>query len=400
MSSTPTTTSTNTNTILQITTNNTIPPRRRTSIPRSANAIPPMPVYARDEEEELNNNNNTMSPSSTSLNPTTTTTSQPTTNIKQPTMTTTAKKSSHSNTNAFLIPLVAGGGAGAISRTLMAPLERTKVLLQVQEVSLIPPQDRYKGIMDCLVRIPREQGFLAFWRGNGVNVARMIPNSAIKFTTYDTFKRWAFPKGEKSYSDSELYARKMLCGALSGISTIVPVYPMDVARTRLAADVSAVRKYNGFTDCLLKTIENEGIKGMYKGLGISVAGIIPYLAISLSLYDTMKDQVQRIENPRYRNFGESAMGLFLLGSISAVVSQTVAYPLDTVRRHMQVSGAIGQKNRYTGTWHCITKIYSSSGWKGFYRGVLANGVRAAPQTGIEFMFFDLIKSWLLKFNSE
>ena len=99
----------------------------------------------------------------------------------------------------FRSQLISGGGAGAISRTLMAPLERVKVLLQVQEVSLVPPKDRYKGVWDCLVRIPREQGFLAYWRGNGVNVARMIPNSAIKFTTFDAYKRWAFPDGEGAY---------------------------------------------------------------------------------------------------------------------------------------------------------------------------------------------------------
>jgi len=286
--------------------------------------------------------------------------------------------------------LISGGGAGAISRTLIAPLERVKVLLQVQEVSLTPPKDRYKGIVDCLVRIPREQGFLAFWRGNGVNVARMIPNSAIKFSTFDMYKRWAFPDGESAYTSWELYLRKMVCGGLSGVSTILPVYPMDLARTRLTADVSTERRYNGLFDCLKKTAEAEGFLGLYKGLFISLAGIIPYLAISLALYDTLKDMTKK----RKLSFWGSPVGLVALGSVSAVVSQTVAYPMDTVRRHMQVSGAIGQKSRYRGTWHCITKIYQSAGIGGFYRGVFANGIRAAPQTGIEFACYDMIKKWL------
>jgi len=109
-----------------------------------------------------------------------------------------------------LVPLVSGGFAGALSRTLLAPLERVKVLLQVQEVSLVPPEMRYKGIVDALKRIPAEQGFLAFWRGNGVNVARMIPNSAIKFATYDSYKRLAFPDGEGAYSGREQFLRKMV----------------------------------------------------------------------------------------------------------------------------------------------------------------------------------------------
>jgi len=288
------------------------------------------------------------------------------------------------------VQLIAGGGAGAISRTAMAPLERVKVLLQVQEVSLVPPQDRYKGLLDCLVRIPREQGFLAYWRGNGVNVARMIPNSAIKFTTFDIYKKWAFPDGETSYSSWELYWRKMACGGLSGISTILPVYPMDLARTRLTADVAAKRQYHGLYDCLKKTVDAEGVLGLYKGLFISLAGIIPYLAISLAMYDTLKDVTKKSKS----RFWSSPFGLVTLGSISAVISQTVAYPMDTVRRHMQVSGAIGQESRYSGTWNCITTIFKTTGVKGFYRGVVANGVRAAPQTGIEFASYDMIKKWL------
>jgi solute carrier family 25 (adenine nucleotide translocator) protein 4/5/6/31 len=286
--------------------------------------------------------------------------------------------------------VAAGGGAGAISRTLMAPLERVKVLLQVQEVSLVPVKDRYKGVWDCLVRIPREQGFVAYWRGNGVNVARMIPNSAIKFTTFDAYKRWAFPDGESAYSSWELYVRKMACGGLSGISTILPVYPMDLARTRLTADIASKRQYTGLIDCLSRTAKNEGIFGLYKGLFISLAGIIPYLAISLALYDTLKDATKKSKS----RFWSSPFGLVTLGSVAAVVSQTVAYPMDTVRRHMQVSGALGQESRYVGTRDCISKIYKSSGLGGFYRGVFANALRAAPQTGIEFACYDLIRKWL------
>jgi solute carrier family 25 (adenine nucleotide translocator) protein 4/5/6/31 len=258
-------------------------------------------------------------------------------------------------------------------------MQRVKVLLQVQEVSLVAVQDRYKGIVDCLVRIPREQGVLAFWRGNGVNVARMIPNSAIKFATYDRYKKLAFPEGgESAYSGGEQFARRMMCGALSGMSTILPVYPMDLARTRLTADVAVQRRYTGLVDCLAKTKQTEGVRGLYKGLAISLAGIIPYLAISLSMYDTMKSWA------RGNGYSQTPFLNFLMGSLAAVMGQTISYPLDTVRRHLQVSGALGQTDRYSGTTDCVRKIFKSAGWRGFYRGVLANGLRAAPQTGIEF----------------
>lgn len=251
------------------------------------------------------------------------------------------------------VQLLAGSGAGVISRTLIAPLERVKVLLQVQEVSIdIAKENRYKGILDTLIRIPREQGFVSFWRGNGVNCARMIPNSAIKFTTYDYYKTLVYPNGEQNYSKTEAFFRKMACGALSGVSTLVPTYPMDLARTRLTADVSANRRYRGLVDCIVKTRQSEGVYGLYKGLGISLAGIIPYLALSLSMYDEFKN----IAKETKIKFWLSPFGLVCLGSISAIISQTIAYPLDTVRRHMQVGAAGKQSETNFPNPRCLARL--------------------------------------------
>lgn len=288
------------------------------------------------------------------------------------------------------VEIVAGGGAGAISRTLIAPLERVKVLLQVQEVT---SATNYRGIWDCLTRIPREQdgGVLAYWRGNGVNVARMIPNSAIKFTTFDRLKSLAFPNGERAYSSQELLYRKLLCGALSGVCTLVPVYPIDLIRTRLTADVSAHKRYSGVGDCIRQTVRqsDQGVFALYKGLTISLAGIIPYLAMSLTLYDVLKDQAKQSQI----DFFHTPLGLISLGSVSALVSQTITFPLDTIRRRLQVSGVPGQP-AHANTLECIRHVYRTSGVGGFYRGVLANGLRSAPQTGIEFACYDLIRKHL------
>lgn len=191
-------------------------------------------------------------------------------------------------TKKFMLEIVAGGASGGISRTVVAPLERVKVLLQVQELALSKNDNNkpYKGIIDALVRIPKEQGFVAYWRGNGVNCIRIIPNSAIKFATFDHFKRLTFPGGEDKYKNNynEFLLRKLACGGLSGVATIVPIYPLDLARTRLTADVRSTRMYKGLFDCLKQTFHNEGFIGMYKGLGVSVFGIIPYLVGDFYFY--------------------------------------------------------------------------------------------------------------------
>jgi solute carrier family 25 (adenine nucleotide translocator) protein 4/5/6/31 len=83
---------------------------------------------------------------------------------------------------SFMKDFLAGGVSAAVSKTAVAPIERVKLLLQVQAVSKqIAEKDRYKGMVDCFVRIPKEQGFMSFWRGNLANVIRYFPTQALNF---------------------------------------------------------------------------------------------------------------------------------------------------------------------------------------------------------------------------
>ena len=181
-----------------------------------------------------------------------------------------------------------------------------KVVLQVQTVSKIAVEKQWKGIADALFGISRLEGPQGLWRGNFINCVRIVPNSAIKFATFDYYKRLAFPHGEAAYEGTEKYLRKMACGALSGVSTIVPVYPLDLTRTRLTADTR--KRYRGAMHLIRATVEFEGIGGLYRGLGVSICGIVPYLAISLSTYDTLKDATK--DDARWQH----PLGKVLLGS--------------------------------------------------------------------------------------
>ena len=227
----------------------------------------------------------------------------------------------------FATNLLSGALAGAVSRTLTAPLERVKVVLQVQAVAKVPESQRYKGIIDCLARLPQEQGVFAYWRGNGLNVIRIIPNSAIKFSTFRLYSSLAFPEGVDNYEGKERFARNVLCGALSGFSTIIAVYPLDLARTRISADTNG--EYRGVKHMLRYTVAKQGVAGLYSGLPISLCGIMPYFAIMFATFDYFKTITAG--HPYF----DSTFGRFLLGSCAGIFSQSVTYPFDTVRRQMQ-----------------------------------------------------------------
>ena len=133
---------------------------------------------------------------------------------------------------------MAGGTAAAISKTAVAPLERVKLILQVQKDSLqIRPDPRYKGLMDAFVRIPKEQGYISFWRGNWANVIRYFPTQALNFAFKDQYKRIFLSNVNQDTQFFRFFLGNVLAGGAAGVTSLVFVYPLDFARTRLGVDV-------------------------------------------------------------------------------------------------------------------------------------------------------------------
>jgi solute carrier family 25 (adenine nucleotide translocator) protein 4/5/6/31 len=151
----------------------------------------------------------------------------------------------------FLIDFSLGGVSGAIAKTITAPIERVKLIIQTQDANPrirsgeVP---RYTGIVNCFVRVYKEQGILAFWRGNFTNVIRYFPTQAFNFAFKDTFKKM-FPSFNPKTEFFKFFLVQMASGALAGAGSLCIVYPLDYARTRLASDVgTGKRDFNGLWD--------------------------------------------------------------------------------------------------------------------------------------------------------
>ena len=148
----------------------------------------------------------------------------------------------------FILDFVAGGISAAVSKTVVAPLERVKILLQIQDSQkFIPKDQQYKGIVDCFSRVYKEQGFLSFWRGNVVNVVRYFPTQALNFAFKDTYKK-LFLDGIDKKDFWRFFAGNLASGGAAGATSLLIVYPLDFARTRLGADVgkaAADREFKG-----------------------------------------------------------------------------------------------------------------------------------------------------------
>lgn len=186
-----------------------------------------------------------------------------------------------------------GGISAAVSKTGAAPIERVKLLIQNQDEMI--KQGRlatpYKGISDCFSRILKEEGWMAFWRGNTANVVRYFPTQALNFAFRDKFKRM-FNKDKNKDGYWVWFAGNLASGGAAGATSLLFVYSLDFARTRLANDTKSSlkgeRQFNGLLDVYKKTLASDGIAGLYRGFTLSVVGVVIYRGLSFGTYDTIK----------------------------------------------------------------------------------------------------------------
>merc|ERR1711963_502091 len=288
---------------------------------------------------------------------------------------------------SFAQDFIAGGVAAAISKTTVAPIERVKLLLQVQHTSKqIAESQRYKGMVDCFVRIPREQGFLSFWRGNLANVIRYFPTQALNFAFKDKYKQ-IFLGGVDKNQFWRYFLGNLASGGAAGATSLCFVYPLDFARTRLAADVGTggKREFTGLGDCLIKNFKSDGLVGLYRGFGVSVQGIIIYRASYFGFFDTAKGM---LPDPKKTPIVVS----WAIAQTVTTVAGIISYPFDTVRRRMMMqSGRKGADVMYKSTIDCWRKVAAQEGGGAFFKGAFSNVLRGTGGA-LVLVLYDELKS--------
>lgn len=287
----------------------------------------------------------------------------------------------------FVKDFAAGGISAAVSKTAVAPIERVKLLLQVQHISKqISPDKQYKGMIDCFVRIPKEQGIVAYWRGNLANVIRYFPTQALNFAFKDKYKQVFLGGVDKNTQFWRYFMGNLASGGAAGATSLCFVYPLDFARTRLAADTGkgGAREFTGLGNCLTKIFKSDGLVGLYRGFGVSVQGIIIYRAAYFGFYDTARGMLPDPKNtPIYISWA--------IAQVVTTVAGIVSYPFDTVRRRMMMqSGRKATEVVYKNTIHCWSTIAKQEGGAAFFKGAFSNVLRG---TGGAFVLvlYDEIK---------
>lgn len=215
--------------------------------------------------------------------------------------------------------LLAGGVAGALSKTCTAPLARLTILFQLQGMHPDTATLRKASIWHEASRIIGEEGFRAFWKGNLVTIAHRLPYSSVNFYAYEHYKKLlhAIPvvESEGENMSSDLFVH-FVGGGLAGITAASVTYPLDLVRTRLAAQTNVIY-YRGICHALQTICRDEGVLGLYKGLGATLLGVGPSIAISFSVYETLRSfwQSQRPND-------STVLVCLACGSLSGIASST------------------------------------------------------------------------------
>merc|ERR1711913_167399 len=291
----------------------------------------------------------------------------------------------------FFENFMLAGVAAGVSKTVAAPIERVKLLVQNQDEMIKQGRlDRpYKGVMDCCTRVMQTEGIYPFWRGNLANVLRYFPTQALNFAFKDAIKvAFATPKDA---SQARKFTMNILSGGMAGTCSLLFVYSLDYARTRLANDAKGKggeRQFNGLIDVYTKTLKSDGIQGLYRGFAISAVGIFIYRGMYFGMFDTLKPLLLG-DNP-------NVTLSFLLGWGVTITAGLMSYPIDTIRRRMMMTSGGGVK--YKGSIDCGVQILKNEGFMSMMKGAGANILRGVAGAGV-LAGFDKFKEVYISFRT-
>jgi solute carrier family 25 phosphate transporter 23/24/25/41 len=289
--------------------------------------------------------------------------------------------------------LIAGGVAGGASRSAVAPLERIKILFQVQGISAGPKPVLHTSVWESLRSLAQRDGIKGLWKGNGLNCVRVVPSSAIQFGAYALYKQLLF--GAHTNQALPTY-QLMVAGGLAGATSTVMTYPIDLVRARRTVDFrSAVPQ--SLVNSWVDIGRAVGARGLYRGVLPSLCGIVPYKAVDFAIFDILKRRCRHYGIGLDEQGDVRPLTKVCLGAAAGVCGMTVAFPFDTVRRNLQVATLKVRheeklETTMSGSLRAITLNWTRP--LNLYRGLWPNYLKAAPSVGISFATFEAVRDVL------
>lgn len=323
----------------------------------------------------------------------------------------------------------AGGIAGCAAKTVVAPLDRVKILFQARNPQFVKYSGSWVGTAAAMNEIYRQQGTAGLFRGHSATLLRVFPYAGIKFLAYEQIRSAVIPT-----KDHETPLRRLLSGSLAGATSVFFTYPLEVIRVRLAFETkqhdrsslssicrqiynehpgaapaagtqgpAPVKLATAAASTVEAVVPQRGMINFYRGFSPTILGMLPYAGVSFLTHDTMGDLLRHhliakwTTLPQRRNAPEGkppplqSWAELLAGGVAGLVSQTCSYPLEVVRRRMQVAGAVGDGHRLR-IAETAALIMKERGFRGLFVGLTIGYVKIVPMSAVSFFTYERLKS--------
>lgn len=300
------------------------------------------------------------------------------------------------NSNASLI---SGGIAGAVSRTVVSPFERAKILLQLQGPGL---NQAYNGMFSTIFKMYRDEGWRGLFRGNYLNCIRIFPYSAIQFAVFENCKTYILQNRPRESNELNSFER-IISASMGGILSVLFTYPLDLVRARISVRTASLSKLDkaklteapSVFNTIAEVCQKEGgFFALYKGIVPTTLGVAPYVAINFALYEKFREYMDHspkdYSNPVWK---------LSAGAFSSFIGGVLIYPLDVLRKRYQVASMSGGELgfQYKSVTHALKTMFQQEGFFGAYKGLTANLYKIVPSMAVSWLCYDtlkdLIKQW-------
>jgi solute carrier family 25 thiamine pyrophosphate transporter 19 len=282
-------------------------------------------------------------------------------------------------------------------------LDVIKIRLQLHYHSLADPLSQPinrrtpTGIYIVARNILRHEGITGFWKGNIPAEGLYLSYGAVQFLAYRSTSQALDTLAEKSNVKLPGAVKSFVAGAVAGTAATTATYPLDLLRTRFAAQ-GTERVYDGLLGSVRDITRTEGAAGFFRGLGAGIGQIVPYMGLFFAMYEGLKPTFSTVNLP----FGS---GDALAGITASIVSKSIVFPLDTVRKRLQVQGP--SRSRYIGgeripvyergVLNTLKTILRREGAIGLYRGLTVSLIKAAPSSAVTMWAYErtihVLRSW-------
>lgn len=285
--------------------------------------------------------------------------------------------------------LLCGAVAGSVARLFIAPLDVLKIRFQVQTETR--GLYRYGSVFDAARSIAQREGMQAFWKGNIPAMLMVTPYAALQFATF-----YQLHQSPVLQSVQQHPVRSLSFGAVAAVVATIGTYPLDLLRTRLAAQPEP-KMYSGMLHAARSTYASQGIRGLYAGISPTLVEIVPYMALQYTFYEHGKAMIVNKRGTSHLSTYDTA----LVGAFAGTCSKLITLPLDNAKKRMQVQDQFARASRhqkYTGLGDVLVKIFRSEGIAGCFRGAVPSLLKAAPNSAITFVAYETAKRLIVAYN--